>query len=114
MFSGCTNLEHMPALNTTMVKDLTSLFEGCTHLADYYKLDTSSASSMVNMFKRLPRTQRYYDIDMSSCKDAADMLQGCRKLNVFRPKSRTIKCNLDIYCQSVNRALLTDIVTGFS
>ena len=43
MFSGCTNLEHMPALNVTMVKDLTSLFEGCTHLTDYYKLDTSSA-----------------------------------------------------------------------
>lgn len=114
MFSGCTNLEHMPALNTTMVKDLTSLFEGCTHLADYYKLDTSSASSMVNMFKDCRELKGIYDIDMGSCKDATDMLTGCRKLNVFRPKSRTIKCNLDVYCQSVNRALLTDIVTGLA
>lgn len=83
-FSGATNLQYIPPLNTSemenMVGGLSGMCKGCSSLTYIAPFDTSKADSVKEMFSGCSKLEQLPLLDTSNVRNMSYMFSGCSKL----------------------------------
>ena len=82
MFYGCP-LNELPQLDTSNVKDTTSMFDGCKNLTTIPQIDTSKVTTMTYMFGYCSNLTTIPQIDTSMVANMAYMFNGCNSLTTI-------------------------------
>jgi hypothetical protein len=80
MFSGCTILRRIPALDLSKVTNMTSMFSGCRLLRDVPALNTPLLNNLTNTFNQCLSLKQGPDLDTSEVTQLATTFQGCTSL----------------------------------
>ena len=82
MFYGCL-LNELPQLDTSNVKDMTSMFEGCKNLTTIPQIDTSNVTRMNQMFYHCSNLTTIPQIDTSKVNSMTYMFGYCSNLTTI-------------------------------
>ena len=82
MFYGCP-LNELPQLDTSNVKDMTSMFDGCKNLTTIPQIDTSNVTRMNQMFYQCSNLTTIPQIDTSKVNSMTYMFNGCNSLTTI-------------------------------
>ena len=82
MFYGCL-LNELPQLDTSNVKDMTSMFEGCKNLTTIPQIDTSNVTRMNQMFYHCSNLTTIPQIDTSMVGSTTYMFGYCSNLTTI-------------------------------
>ena len=80
MFSGCSSLTSIPALDTSNVTSVEGMFSGCSSLTSIPALDTSNVTSVEGMFHGCSSLTSIPQLDTSNVKYMSSMFYGCSSL----------------------------------
>lgn len=79
MFSSCSNLTTIPALETSKVTNISGMFNNCSKLAVIPALDTSKATNMIGMFYGCSNLTTIPALD-ASLADVTNIFADCTSL----------------------------------
>ena len=82
MFYGCP-LNELPQLDTSNVKDMTSMFDGCKNLTTIPQIDTSNVTRMNQMFYHCSNLTTIPQIDTSMVNSMTYMFGYCSNLTTI-------------------------------
>ena len=82
MFYGCP-LNELPQLDTSNVKDMTSMFDGCKNLTTIPQIDTSNVTRMNQMFYHCSNLTTIPQIDTSKVNSMTYMFGYCSNLTTI-------------------------------
>ena len=82
MFYGCL-LNELPQLDTSNVKDMTSMFDGCKNLTTIPQIDTSNVTRMNQMFYHCSNLTTIPQIDTSKVNSMTYMFGYCSNLTTI-------------------------------
>ena len=82
MFYGCP-LNELPQLDTSNVKDMTSMFDGCKNLTTIPQIDTSNVTRMNQMFYHCSNLTTIPQIDTSKVNSMTYMFGYCKNLTTI-------------------------------
>ena len=82
MFYGCP-LNELPQLDTSNVKDMTSMFDGCKNLTTIPQIDTSNVTRMNQMFYQCSNLTTIPQIDTSKVNSMTYMFGYCKNLTTI-------------------------------
>ena len=82
MFYGCP-LNELPQLDTSNVKDTTSMFDGCKNLTTIPQIDTSNVTRMNQMFYHCNNLTTIPQIDTSNVTNMSNMFSSCNNLTTI-------------------------------
>lgn len=82
MFYGCP-LNELPQLDTSNVKDMTSMFDGCKNLTTIPQIDTSNVTRMNQMFYHCSNLTTIPQIDTSKVGSMTYMFGYCSNLTTI-------------------------------
>lgn len=80
MFFGCTNLQTVPLFNTSKVSSMNKMFSGCTSLQTVPAFDTSDVFNMQNMFDGCSSITSVPEFDTSYAYYINSMFSNCKSL----------------------------------
>lgn len=83
MFDGCKNLTTIPQIDTSNVTRMNQMFYQCSNLTTIPQIDTSKVNSMTYMFGYCSNLTTIPQIDTSSLGNMAYMFNGCNSLTTI-------------------------------
>ena len=83
MFDGCSNLTTIPQIDTSKVTRMDQMFYNCTNLTTIPQIDTSMVGSMIYMFGHCSNLTTIPQIDTSSLSNMAYMFYNCTNLTTI-------------------------------
>lgn len=83
MFSNCSNLTTIPALDTSKVANMSDMFEFCRKLTSIPALDTSNVTNMSLMFYYCENLTTIPVLDTSKVTNMSQMFQRCENLTTI-------------------------------
>lgn len=83
MFDGCKNLTTIPQIDTSNVTRMNQMFYHCTNLTTIPQIDTSKVNSMTYMFGYCSNLTTIPQIDTSMVTNMAYMFNGCKSLTTI-------------------------------
>ena len=83
MFDGCKNLTTIPQIDTSNVTRMNQMFYHCTNLPTIPQIDTSKVTSMTYMFGYCSNLPTIPQIDTSSLSNMAYMFYNCTNLTTI-------------------------------
>lgn len=91
LFSGCSSLESIPAMNTQNVTNMYMMFNGCAKLSSVPVLDTFNVTDMSFMFESCHSLVEIPTLDTSNVTSMLAMFEGCSSLKQI-PLLNTKNC----------------------
>ena len=83
MFDGCKNLTTIPQIDTSKVTRMNQMFYQCSNLTTIPQIDTSKVTSMTYMFGYCSNLTTIPQIDTSSLSNMAYMFYNCTNLTTI-------------------------------
>ena len=83
MFDGCKNLTTIPQIDTSNVTRMNQMFYHCSNLTTIPQIDTSKVNSMTYMFGYCSNLTTIPQIDTSSLSNMAYMFYNCTNLTTI-------------------------------
>ena len=83
MFDGCKNLTTIPQIDTSNVTRMNQMFYHCSNLTTIPQIDTSMVNSMTYMFGYCSNLTTIPQIDTSMVTNMAYMFNGCKSLTTI-------------------------------
>ena len=83
MFDGCKNLTTIPQIDTSNVTRMNQMFYHCSNLTTIPQIDTSKVNSMTYMFGYCSNLTTIPQIDTSMVTNMAYMFNGCKSLTTI-------------------------------
>ena len=83
MFDGCKNLTTIPQIDTSNVTRMNQMFYHCSNLTTIPQIDTSKVNSMTYMFGHCSNLTTIPQIDTSSLSNMAYMFYNCTNLTTI-------------------------------
>lgn len=83
MFDGCKNLTTIPQIDTSNVTRMNQMFYQCSNLTTIPQIDTSKVGSMTYMFGYCSNLTTIPQIDTSMVGNMAYMFNGCKSLTTI-------------------------------
>ena len=83
MFDGCKNLTAIPQIDTSNVTRMNQMFYHCSNLTTIPQIDTSKVNSMTYMFGYCSNLTTIPQIDTSMVTNMAYMFNGCKSLTTI-------------------------------
>lgn len=83
MFDGCKNLTTIPQIDTSNVTRMDQMFYHCSNLTTIPQIDTSKVNSMTYMFGYCSNLTTIPQIDTSMVTNMAYMFKGCKSLTTI-------------------------------
>ena len=80
LFSGCSFLKSIPAMNTQNVTNMSYMFNGCVELSTVPLLNTSNVTNMFSMFCRCVSLTEIPILDTGKVTDMTEMFSDCSSL----------------------------------
>ena len=93
MFYGCP-LNELPQLDTSNVKDMTSMFDGCKNLTTIPQIDTSNVTRMNQMFYHCSNLTTIPQIDTSKVNSMTYMFGYCSNLTTIPQIDTSMVANM--------------------
>lgn len=93
MFYGCP-LNELPQLDTSNVKDTTSMFDGCKNLTTIPQIDTSNVTRMNQMFYHCSNLTTIPQIDTSKVNSMTYMFGYCSNLTTIPQIDTSMVANM--------------------
>lgn len=83
LFSGCSSLKSIPAMNTQNVTNMSSMFNGCVKLSTVPLLNTSNVTNMFRMFDNCSSLKTIPVLDTSNVTNMSNMFSTCLSLETI-------------------------------
>lgn len=80
MFTGCSSLVSVPAMNTSSVTNMRAMFNGCSSLVDVPAMDTGQVTNMRSMFNSCSSLVTVPAMDTSRVTEMSYVFNGCSSL----------------------------------
>lgn len=104
LFSGCSSLKSIPAMNTQNVTNMSSMFNGCVKLSTVPLLNTSNVTNMFGMFCQCASLTEIPILDTGKVTNMTVMFSNCsslRQIPLLDTKSCTSMSGMFSNCSSI-------------